>query len=314
MFNILGTRKIWYGISGTFIVLSIAAMAVFGFKLGIDFTGGTLLQVHYTGQRPDITTVTTALKKLNIGEVVVQPSGDNSFIVKSQFISNDQRQAVLTALGKDVVEDSFEAVGPTVGADLSQKALQAVGLVVLCIVLYIAWAFRGVSKGPVPSWAYGLSALIALMHDIIIPVGIFVVLGKFFDVQLDTLFITALLTILGFSVHDTIVVFDRIRENLKRSSETTFAGVINESINHTMTRSLNTSVTVLLVLAVLFVFGGSSIHYFILALMVGILVGTYSSVFIASPLLLVWQNLLQRNPRLRAKPAAPKTRKHKAVV
>lgn len=293
-FNILATRKIWYTLSAALIVASVTAMVVYGFKFGIDFTGGSLLQLHYNAARPDTAAIISQLQPLNIGDVIVQPTGDTGVIIKAQFLQNEQRQAVLQALGTDVVEDSFESIGPAVGQELRQKAIQAIILVVVCIVAYIAWAFRGVSKGPVPSWAYGVSAFIALLHDIIIPLGIFALLGHYLDVEINVMFITALLTILGFSIHDTIVVFDRIRENLRRSHQPTFAGIINESINNTMMRSLNTSMTVLLVLTAMLLFGGAATKYFILALMIGIVVGTYSSIFIASPLLLMWEKILRR--------------------
>ncbi|MFA5995353.1 MAG: protein translocase subunit SecF [Patescibacteria group bacterium] len=294
MFNILGTRKIWYAVSTILIITSVIMMVVYGFKLGIDFTGGSLLQVHYNTTRPDTTTIVNQLTSLNLGEIIVQLSGDSAVVIKTAFLDNEKRQQVLQALGSDVVEDSFESIGPTVGEELRTKAVQAVILVVVFIIIYIAWAFRGVSKGPVPSWAYGVSAFIALLHDITIPLGVFAVLGHYQGVEINVMFITALLTILGFSVHDTIVVFDRIRENLKRSSQPTFAGIINESINNTMMRSLNTSMTVLLVLTAMFLFGGEATKYFILALMIGVVVGTYSSIFIASPLLLIWERLLHR--------------------
>lgn len=270
------------------------AMVMYGFRFGIDFTGGTLLEVHFTSERPAVSVVEEALQPLNLGETHIEPANDDSYIIKTQFIQDDQRVAILQVLGDSVVEDSFETIGPTIGEELRRKAIGAVIMVVVAIVLYIAWAFRGVSKGPVPAWAFGLSAVVALVHDIIIPLGVFVVLGEWLGVELNVMFITALLTILGFSVHDTIVVFDRIRENLRRSSATSFAGVIGESIQQTIMRSLNTSVTVIIVLAVLLMFGGESTRYFILALMVGITVGTYSSIFIASPSLLIWQKLLKK--------------------
>jgi preprotein translocase subunit SecF len=296
MFNILGTRKIWYVVSGILVTTSLVLMALFGFNLGIDFTGGSLLQVQYVENRPEVATVLQQLQPLNLGEIIVQPAGADSVIIKAKFVDNETRQAVLTALGEQAKEQTFESIGPTVGEELRRKAIQAIALVTIAIVIYIAWAFKGVSKGPVPSWAYGLSAFIALLHDIIIPLGVFAVLGKYLGVEMNVMFITALLTILGFSIHDTIVVFDRIRENLRRSSGT-FAEIINQSINQTLMRSLNTSTTVLLVLAALLFFGGEAIRYFVLALMIGVLVGTYSSIFIASPLLLIWQKLLQRKQR-----------------
>ncbi len=292
--GILRLRYLWYTLSGLLMTASILAMAVYGFRFGIDFTGGTLLEVHFTGERPVVSVVETALEPLQLGETQIEPANDDSYIIKTQFIQDDQRVAILQALGDGVVEDSFETIGPTIGEELRRKAISAVILVVLAIVLYIAWAFRGVSKGPVPAWAFGLSAVVALVHDIIIPLGVFVVLGEWLGVELNVMFITALLTILGFSIHDTIVVFDRIRENLRRSSATSFAGVIGESIQQTVMRSLNTSVTVIIVLAVLLLFGGASTFYFVLALMIGITVGTYSSIFIASPSLLIWQKLLKK--------------------
>ena len=292
--SILRLRYVWYTLSGLLVAGSIVMMFVYGFRLGIDFTGGTLLQVHYTSERPSSDTVSTQLQPLNLGETLIEPVNADGYVIKTQFINDDQRVAMLQALGDQVVEDSFETVGPTIGEELRQKAVTAIIMVVLAIVIYIAWAFRGVSKGPVPSWAYGLSAILALVHDIAIPLGVFSVLGEWKGVEINVMFITALLTILGFSVHDTIVVFDRIRENLRRSSSTRFADIIGESIEQTLMRSLNTSVTVIIVLAVLLLFGGESIRYFILALMVGIGVGTYSSIFIASPSLLIWQRLLKK--------------------
>jgi len=291
---ILRLRYLWYTISALLVGSSVVVMVLFGFKLGIDFTGGSLLQVHYTANTPTAEQVTTQLAPLNLGEIVVEPSNDNVMIIKTRFLSDDERVSVLKTLGDTVQEDSFESIGPTIGAELRQKAVGAVIMVILAIVFYIAWAFRGVSKGPVPAWAFGVSAVIALLHDVTIPLGVFVVLGHFWGVEINVMFITALLTILGFSVHDTIVVFDRIRENLRRSSATTFSGVISESINQTFMRSLNTSVTVIVVLSILFLFGGEATKYFILALIVGIMVGTYSSIFIASPSLLIWQRLLRK--------------------
>ncbi len=294
LYNILGTRKIWFTVSGLLVTLSIAASVIYGFNLGIDFTGGSLLQVRYTADRPEVNVVTEQLTQAGIHNAVVQPSGDDTLIIKTQFLDNTQRAAAMAALGETAIEESFESIGPTIGEELRQKAVSAIILVLVAIIAYVSWAFRGVSRGPVPSWAYGASAIIALIHDLAITLGIFVLLGQFYGVEINAMFITALLTILGFSVHDTIVVFDRIREGLRRSKQDSFEGVLNESINLTMMRSLNTSATALIMLVVLFFFGGESIRYFILALIIGITVGTYSSVFVASPLLLVWQKVLKR--------------------
>lgn len=295
LYNILGTRKIWFTVSGLLVTASIVSTIVYGFNLGIDFTGGSLLQVRYTVDRPEVHTINEQLDQADIHNAVVQPSGDDTFIIKTQFLDNTQRTAAMSALGEAAIEESFESIGPTIGQELRQKAISAIILVLVAIIVYVSWAFRGVSRGPVPSWAYGASAIIALIHDLAITLGVFVVLGEFYGVEINAMFITALLTILGFSVHDTIVVFDRIREGLRRSKQDSFEGVLNESINLTMMRSLNTSTTALIMLIVLFFFGGESIRYFILALIVGITVGTYSSIFVASPVLLFWQKILKRS-------------------
>lgn len=303
IFNIMGMRRMWYSISLVLVVASIMAWAMYGFNLGIDFTGGSLLQVKYEMTDPAVAVPTTDIITqqviaTGVSEAIVQSSDDTGVIIKTPFLENAQRQAVLDTLSASVdgqvIEESFESIGPTIGEELRSKAVSALLMVMIAIIIYVSIAFRKISKGPVPSWAYGVSAIIALIHDVVITVGVFVVLGHFYGVQINVMFITALLTILGFSVNDTIVVFDRIREGLKRSKQTDFEGVINESINFTMMRSLNTSITTLIVLAALLLFGGESIRYFIIALMIGITIGTYSSIFIASPSLLIWQKLLKR--------------------
>ncbi len=298
LFNILGTRRIWYVLSSTLVVGSIVAYGLYGFNLGIDFTGGSLLQVRYEQHRPETSEIIDSITSLDLGEPVVQPSDDDTVIIKTQFLDNGQRQQVLSVLEEGtegaVVEESFESIGPTIGKELRDKAWSAIVLVLVAIILYVSWAFKGVSKGPVPSWAYGVSAIVALIHDIVITVGVYIVLGQYIGLEINVMFITALLTILGFSINDTIVIFDRIREGLRRSKQKSFEGVINESINHSMMRSLNTSLTTLIVLGALLLFGGESIRYFILALMIGITAGTYSSIFVASPLLLMWQRFLKK--------------------
>ena len=191
-----------------------------------------------------------------------------------------------------MTEKSFSSVGPTIGNELKQKSYYAIALVLLAIVIYIAWAFRRVSR-PVASWKYGVAAIIALLHDVIIPTGVFSALGHFLGYEVDVLFVTALLTVLGFSVHDTIVVFDRIRENLLKR-EGSFEDIVNYSVNQTMTRSINTSATVMLVLLAVYFFGGESVRNFTLVLILGVFFGTYSSIFIASPILVVWHKLAGR--------------------
>jgi preprotein translocase subunit SecF len=205
---------------------------------------------------------------------------------------SEKHQEVLRVLQKQdasLKETSFETVGPVIGSETTVNAFKAVSVAILLIVLYIAWSFRGVPK-PASSWRFGVCTVAALLHDVIVLVGIFAILGHFYGVEIDSLFITAVLTVIGFSVHDTIVVFDRIRENLRKMGNTSFGTVVNESIVQTLNRSLNTSLTTLLVLFTLFLFGGESIKWFVVALLIGILSGTYSSIFNAAPLLVVWEN------------------------
>ena len=289
MLNIIGKRKIYYIISGVFIVASAVALLLWGLKFGIDFKGGSILEVAYPANgRPEISVINDSLKPLNLSDLKISPVGNNG--VNFRFSETDEatHQEVIKALKSNAVEERrFSSIGPTIGTELKQKSINAIIIVLLGISLYIAWAFRKVSQ-PLSSWRYGLATLLALFHDLIIPIGLFAYLGRFYGVEVGTNFVVALLVILGFSVHDTIVVFDRIRENLKRYSSLDFTSLVNQSVNETLVRSLNTSFTVLLTLLALYVFGGESLKYFILALMVGIFSGTYSSIFIASPLLVSW--------------------------
>ncbi|MFA6271509.1 MAG: protein translocase subunit SecF [Patescibacteria group bacterium] len=298
MYNILGTRKIWYSISTVLVATSIVFIAMGGLKLGIDFSGGSLLQVQFDGSRPSAQEIQTSLEEFSLGDIVVQPVKDKDILIRMKTIENDARVQILTKLNENygtVNEMSFESVGPTVGNELKQKTIIGVLFVMAAIIAYLSYAFRKISGGPVPAYVFGICAIIALAHDILIVTGVFAALGYFFGVQLDALFVTALLTILGFSVHDTIVVYDRIREGVIKGSSSDFERTINKSINETMVRSINTSFTTLLVLVALYLFGGESLKYFVLALIIGIIVGTYSSIFIASPLLLLWHNKFTRN-------------------
>jgi len=197
----------------------------------------------------------------------------------------------LDAVGtaREVEELRFDSVGPTIGQELKSRSISAMIIVIVAIVLYIAWTFRKVSK-PVASWKYGISAIIALFHDVIITMGVFSILGEFYGVEINTAFVAAILTVLGYSVNDTIVVFDRVRENLPKSDED-FEGTVNLSVNQTIKRSINTSLTTLIVLLSILFFGGTTIQDFVLALSIGVFVGTYSSIFLASPILVVWEKL-----------------------
>ena len=292
MVNFISKRKLWVSISAVLVAASITMLALWGLKLGIDFTGGSLLEVKFLGSAPSVTEVEEKLADLQLKSLTSQPTEQNGMVLRFQDTSEETHQAILKRL-PPLEELRFEAVGPSVGQELQRKAIYAIILVLLTISFYMAWAFRKVSR-PVASWKYGVVTLISLFHDVVIVLGLFAFLGEFYGVEINTSFIAATLTVLGFSVHDTIVVFDRIRENLPRSNQD-FAGTVNTSLNQTIVRSINTSVTVMLVLAAIVFLGGASIQYFSLALLVGIFFGTYSSIFLASPLLVIWDNFSRRN-------------------
>lgn len=297
MYKIIQKRKIFYTISIALVSVSLIGWFLWGLKYGIDFTGGSLMDVSYSQARPDMDQLKNSFKDLGIEPVIVQPSGDKDYIFRFKDVPEAKHQEILQAISQikienvsdnKLTENKFESIGPSLGKELKSKAFQAIIIVLIFIVLYIAYAFRKVSK-PVESWKYGVAAIIALTHDIIIVTGVFVFLGKFMGVEVDSLFVTALLTILGFSVHDTIVTFDRLRENLFKSRTfENFEEIINISINQTMIRSINTSLTTFLALLAILLFGGESTRYLALALSIGIIIGTYSSIFVASPLLLLF--------------------------
>ena len=300
--NIIRHKYIFLVFSGILVCASIIALLVWGLRPGIDFTGGSLLEVEFAaGKRPDTEEIARGLQSVGLDGALVQPAGERAIIIRAPRMDESARQRVLARMtefvstgqnsGSEVLERRFEDVGPTLGRELRRRSVAALGIASAAIVLYIAWAFRQVSR-PVPSWKYGLVAVAALIHDVIIPAGVFAVLGHFRGVEVDALFVSALLTIMGFSVHDTIVVFDRIRENLQREkSPEHFAATVNRSITQTLARSVNTSLTVLVVLATIFFVGGATTRWFALSLIIGITAGTYSSIFVASPLVVVWNDL-----------------------
>ena len=299
-FQIIKKRKIWYIFSGLLVAASIAALSLWGLKLGIDFTGGTLMEVHFAANNPSIEQVQTELAVLDLGDITLQPAGDNNMIIRLRNVTEGEHQEILATLKnsfaqddlpESVKENRFETIGPSIGQELGRKAASALVISIIFIIFYIAYAFRKVSQ-PVASWKFGVTAIIALVHDVLIITGVFAVLGNFFNVEVGAMFVTALLTILGFSVHDTIVVFDRTRENLfSNKNREEFGAVVNKSVNQTIWRSINTSVSTLLVLGSIYFYGGESIKYFTLALILGILIGTYSSIFLASPVIVDWYKL-----------------------
>jgi preprotein translocase subunit SecF len=282
-------RKIFVTISAVLVALSIASMVFFGLNFGIDFKGGSLLEVEYTTVRPEQSIVESSIKNLSIGEALVQPIGEKGFSIKTRDITDAERVKILGALGADVTEKSFTSIGPSVGAELARKAILSFILVSLGIIFWIAFSFRKVSK-PVSSWKYGFMAIISLVHDVIITAGIFAFIGHLTGAEADTLFVVAILTVLGLSVSDTIVVFDRIRENIRVGHFKTFEETVGRSLNQVYTRSIITSSTVIIVLLCLVFFGPSSTRIFSIVLTVGMFFGTYSSIFLASPLLVIANN------------------------
>lgn len=288
--NIIGRRKIWYAISLVIIIPGTISLLTHGLRLGIDFKGGSLLEVT---SHADQNQVRSLAGEQGFKDVTVTTAGDDTLIryrddADSQTAEQHHQdyKSKLATIGANEVR--FDTVGPSVSRDITRNALLSVLLASLAIVLYIAFAFRNMPP-PVSSWAFGLCAVAALLHDALLVMGVFSLLGVFFKVEIDALFVTAVLTVIGFSVHDTIVVFDRIRENLRKRRES-FEEVVNMSILETFARSINTSLTVLLTLMALYLFGGESIKHFVLALLIGIASGTYSSIFNASPLLVSYHN------------------------
>jgi preprotein translocase subunit SecF len=297
--NIIGFRKLWYTISAVLIVPGIIALCVWHLKPGIDFKGGTLINVKFS-EASSVSQVQKALSPSQLKNLVVQPAGQNMYLIETDTITQDQHTQIDQELQKigdsqKFQELSYQSVGPTISSDLEKKAIEAIILASLAIIFYIAYAFRQVPR-PASSWKFGVGAVLALIHDLAFVTGLWAILGHFLGYEIDSLFITGLLTIMGFSVHDTIVVFDRIRENLRKHPSLKFEENVNNSIIQTINRSLNTSLTVLIVLAALYFLGGDSLKHFILLLLVGIAIGTYSSIFNASPILVSWQGWAMMDP------------------
>ncbi len=290
-------RKIFYTISAALVILAVVSIFIFGLKLGIDFTGGSSLEIAYQSVPPSSQEIREALKDLNLGEIIVQKSGQDGVIIKMKDISEGTHQRILERLKRlgEVKEgsESFQSIGPVIGRELTKKTKIVLTLALISILIYIAFSFRRISR-PVRSYVYGLTSLIALGHDVLIPLGIFAVLGKFYGVEITIPIITAFLTVFGYSINDSVVVFDRIRENLLKTQEPTFDLTVEKSLNQSLTRSLNTSLTTMLVLFSIFLFGGETLRYFSLALILGISFGTYSSLFLASPLLVTIYRFKQR--------------------
>ena len=304
MFDFMGRRNWFFLLSAVIIGAGLIVLAVFGLRLGIDFTGGSMLEVRLS-ERAQPAEIKTVYAAAGFPEARVQTTGDATFIVRTRDMASSEKEAIKGALGErfgEVTELRFEVVGPVVGGELTSKAVIAVAAACVMILLYLWWAFRQVSQ----SYRYGTCAIIALAHDVLVVLGVWAILGRVLGFELDALFVTAILTVVGYSVHDTIVVFDRIRENFGRFPGESFERVVNFSVNQTLDRSLNTSLTVVFTLAALLLLGGVTIREFVLVLLIGTATGTYSSVFTASTTLVVWENgqLARLFRRLTFRPAA----------
>jgi preprotein translocase subunit SecF len=296
-------HKTWFFIfSGLTVALALFAIFFWGLKPSIDFTGGSLIEIAYPSDssfKPDVAWIEQRLEKADAGVARVQPSGEHGFIIRTGLMQEDEQRWILENLSEGSVVPQVvrsTSIGPTIGTELRRKALWSVLLIVAAIIAFIAIVFRKVSE-PVASWKYGVIAIITLLHDVIVPMGVFAFLGRFGGFEVDTLFVTALLAILGLSVNDTIVVFDRIRENLaanKGKSSEPFEEIVGKSLSETYLRSFNTSFMVIVVLLALYLFGGSSTRDFALVLAIGMIAGTYSSIILASPLLVVANNIKRK--------------------
>ncbi len=297
MYNIISKIKYAYIFSATLTILSIIALIVWGLNLGIDFKGGTLMEVQFSKDVPAISDIQDKVKDVGVRDLTIQPSQNNSVLLRylaSDETHNEAMLAKLREFDPDAKQTRVDFIGASVSDQIKRNAIWAVVLACFGIAGYIAIAFRKVSR-PIPSWQYGTNAVIALIHDTLITIGVFSALGHFYNIEVGVPFVAALLTILGFSVHDTIVVYDRTRENLIRSSsKESFPEIVNRSLNETLVRSINTSLTVIITLLAIYIFGGETIKYFSLALLIGITFGTYSSIFIASALLVTSYRLKTR--------------------
>jgi|AntRauTorckE6833_2_1112554.scaffolds.fasta_scaffold04577_1 preprotein translocase subunit SecF len=297
---VINHRKIFYGISVVMVAISLFSILNWGVKFGIDFVGGSILEVEYTETKTQKDTVIDDINSLSLDkEFSVRETGESGYIIRSTTITDSEKNQILSAISEqNIVEEvRFNTVGPTLGRELVSKGIMAFAVIVISIILFVAYTFRQVSK-PVSSWKYGFVAIIAFVHDVLVPVGLFAFLGQFYGVEVDTLFIVAILVVLGYSINDTIVVFDRIRDNLKKVKESKrkdkFEKIVGKSLKQVYARSLNTSITTLIALTAIFIWGGESTKWFSLALITGVIAGTYSSIFFASPMLVTLSKIKSR--------------------
>lgn len=295
MIKFLKYKKVYYAVALISIIGSIFSLGILGLNLGIEFTGGSIMEIEYEDERPSIGELRASLAGIDLGEIVIQPAGDNRFILRMTDVSKENYEAMRARL-VGATENRFESIGPAIGDELRNKALISILLSSLAIIIYIAITFSGSGGKTVKSWQYGVIATgIAFLHDVLIVLGFFSLFGHFFDVQVTIPIAVALLTVLGYSVNDTVVIFDRVRENLLKNPRLTFPDIVDKSLNETLGRSVNTSLTTLFVLIAVFFFGGEALRWFTLAMIMGISFGAYSSLFLAGPLLVSWSNWNLKN-------------------
>ena len=290
--NIIKYRKLWYLLSFLMVGGSLLAVAVFGLKQGIDFAGGSLVAIRFSGQRPSTVEAENAIASLNLGSTTIQPVGEKDMNFRLRDMDEETHQKFIKELREkygDITELRFDSIGPVIGQELRSKSIIALIVVFLAILVYITYTFRKVAV-PMASWKYGFITSLTAVHDVAVPIGVFAVLGRLHGLEIGTSFVAAILTVMGFSIHDTIVVLDRVRENLQRTSGL-FEQIVNTSLNQTVVRSINTTISTLLALIAVYLLGGETVRDFSLALIIGIAVGAYSSIFIAAPLLVTWYKL-----------------------
>ncbi|MDL1911965.1 protein translocase subunit SecF [Chloroflexi bacterium CFX6] len=288
--NILGKRYLFFGLSLLFIIPGLVILFAGGVPLSIDFTGGSLLEVKFENQTPETSQIYAVYDEAGIKDVQVQTSDAGSYIIRSQFLQNEDRDAVLAALNDNIGQAEvvrFDSVGPSIGRQVTSRGALAVTISSLLVVLFIAWSFRGVTH----AFRYGVCAILAMIHDVAIIFSFTAIGSLLWGWEIDSLFLTALLTVIGFSMQDTIVVFDRIRENSNIFRRLDFETLVNHSIVQTLQRSINTQLmTVEFLLLALAMFGGITLREFASILLIGLSSGTYSSIFIAAPILVLWEN------------------------
>ena len=285
-----------FSFSVALVLAAVVVLFMYGLNLGVDFRGGSVLEVAFSGNRPTPNDIRGVVADAGLAEATVNYTGDDGVLIRTKELSEEEHQNILAVLENNfsgLEEKRFDSIGPVIGNELKNKSMTAIVLVLLAVIIYIALVFRKLSKTLSP-WVMGLAAITALLHDVVVPMGVFALLGHFYGVEVSAVFVAAVLTILGYSVADTVVVFDRVRENIIRGSSLSaqaggsFPTVVHKSVMQTLTRSLNTTFTTLLSLFAIYFFGGESIRYFALALIIGIFLGAYSSIFVASPLLVWW--------------------------